>query len=175
MNSAIKKLVVLFLCSILIGPGVLAADNPATATPGVQVRAADSAPAAGNLSTEAKEDYQQRISATKTGAGFLYVAGAAGVVGGLIITVNGINQRNNAQFKQKGNILTNEDDINAGNDKVVQGSLIELGGALLVVGGILMSQHARHLKEDAENKGYSVSFTPTTHGAGGMLAYQRRF
>jgi hypothetical protein len=158
MHSNVLKSTALSLCALLISPR-LYADSPSAA----------------NLSAETKADYESRISSTKAGAGIFYVAGTAGVIGGVVMIASGVNQRNNAKFKQKGNIITNEDDVNDGNSKVAQGSLIELGGALFIVGGILMSQHVRHLREDAENKGYTLSFVPTTHGTGGMLAYAKQF
>ena len=124
---------------------------------------------------EEREQWKRQLGKRQVGRVVLYASGIAALIGGLAVTVDGVGQRNNAQFKQKGNILTNEDDVNAGNQKVLNGSLVSLGGALLIVGGIMVGNSIGDLKDEGQRKGFSLSMGTRNDPRGIALAYSYRF
>jgi hypothetical protein len=146
-----------------------------SAAPGERKVFTPSDPSVGKVDENEQRRWKQRLEARQGGCIVLYATGIATLIGGLAVTFNGIDQRDNAKFKQKGNVLTNEDDVNEGNQKVVTGSLIELGGALLVVGGIMMGHSVGDLKDEGQRKGFSLSLGTRNDPRGITLVYQRRF
>jgi hypothetical protein len=126
-------------------------------------------------SSAEKQAWEDRVGRSKVGAGVLLAAGTVGTIAGLAFIVDGSQQRNNAEFKQKGNVLTNEDDVNNGNEKVLKGDVSLLAGAAAIVGGILMIHHVSKLNDEGRAKGFIVGYNPGHKGGETTLAYVYKF
>ncbi len=106
---------------------------------------------------EDKADWERRISTARTARILAYLAGIGGFAGGMYLYIDGENQRQNPEWVVKGIYLTNEDDVNAGNQKVMIGLIVASLGSTLVVLGIVQGNHINDLVYEGRHRGFVVS------------------
>jgi len=106
---------------------------------------------------EDKADWERRISTARTTRILAYLAGIGGFAGGMYLYIDGENQRLNPEWVVKGSYLTNEDDVNAGNLKVMIGLIVASLGSTLFVLGIVQGNHINDLVYEGQHRGFVVS------------------
>lgn len=104
-----------------------------------------------------KQDWQRRMNGARALQVFEIIAGLGGTIGGGYMWVDGDNQRRNAKIVLKGYYITNEDDVNAGNEKVLYGSVILALGITVLVLGISQGNNVHNLEYEGQQRGFSVS------------------
>lgn len=104
-----------------------------------------------------KQNWEEQVNSARVLQILGLAVGGAGLIGGTVLIYDGDNQRTNAEFVQKGNYITNEDDVNAGNAKVLTGGLIFLGATGLLVLGALQGARLGPLEREGRRKGFIIS------------------
>lgn len=101
-----------------------------------------------------------------------WVTGIAGLAAGVAIYADGYNQNHNPEWEQQGNYITNEKDVNEGNQKVIIGALVMCAGAGLITLGITQAGNANALKLEGEARGFELSIENKGDYTGLKLAYK---
>ncbi len=103
-----------------------------------------------------REAWKTRLDKARGLLAVEYIFGIAAAAGGLILYIDGENQRQNPEWTIKGNYLTNEDDVNEGNTKVVGGLALAALGTTLIVLGVSQGNHVKDLEFEGEHRGFVI-------------------